>query len=943
MRISETKINGIKNPLGFSFPRVSCSWKVTDTESKKQAYAKITVARDAGMETVICEKEGSALSSIGEMLEVSLEPRTRYYYRVEVTGDAGDTAESEIAWFETGKMKEAWSAKLIGQQEGDDFHPVFVKEFSLPAEAVRARIYVTGVGLYEAYLNGKKIGSDILAPFFNDYRFGIQYQTYDITDLLQSENKIELSLGNGWFKGRLGYEGARAVYGDQFAAIAELHFDYANGRHAVIGTDESWKYFGSDTELSDIYDGECCNRLLWENQCNELKPVRIAEEEKEDIVRRGNLTERYSVPVTEKEELPVREVIHSPKGETILDFGQNFAGYVCVYGKEMRLRRGMKLTLDFGEILQEGNFYNENYRTAKAQYVYVSDGREEEIRPHFTYFGFRYVRVTLQEKDGEGNWTEAAEACGDIDYKTCFVGKAVYSDLDVTAEFHCSDEKLNRLAENCMWGQKSNFLDMPTDCPQRDERLGWTGDAQVFAPTACINMDARAFFGKFLRDLRADQKRNGGVIPNYIPNFAKGPSGSSVWGDVATFLPMTLYEAYGDLGVLKDAYPMMKDWVDFIIRGDEEHGNRHLWDFGFHFGDWLAQDGVTAQSMKGGTDDFFVASVYYYASLKKTAEAAELLGEKEDAAFYGARAAEVYEAILGEYVTANGRLAVDTQTAYLLCLRFGIYREKDRIIEGFRLRLKKDCYKIKGGFVGATTMCQVMAEHGLEDLAYYMLFQEGFPGWMHCVNLGATTVWERWNSVLDDGSISGTGMNSLNHYAYGSVMEYVYRYIGGIRPTAPGYRSVLISPQVNPRLTKVRYAYHSVSGTYVSEWEIKRDGSLFVHAKVPFGCHAELHLPGTEETVSLGAGVFEKTYRTARDYRKRYTMDTRLEELQYDEEAMKILKEDLPLAYAHIEAQDAEEMSLSLEELRTFYFLGFNPSMVDHAAQKLLALSVFSR
>ncbi len=286
---------------------------------------------------------------------------------------------------------------------------------------------------------------------------------------------------------------------------------------------------------------------------------------------------------------------------------------------------------------------------------------------------------------------------------------------------------------------------------------------------------------------------------------------------------------------------------------------------------------------------------------------------------------------------------MDTQTAYLLCLRFGIYREKDRIIEGFRLRLKKDCYKIKGGFVGATTMCQVMAEHGLEDLAYYMLFQEGFPGWMHCVNLGATTVWERWNSVLDDGSISGTGMNSLNHYAYGSVMEYVYRYIGGIRPTAPGYRSVLISPQVNPRLTKVRYAYHSVSGTYVSEWEIKRDGSLFVHAKVPFGCHAELHLPGTEETVSLGAGVFEKTYRTARDYRKRYTMDTRLEELQYDEEAMKILKEDLPLAYAHIEAQNAEEMSLSLEELRTFYFLGFNPSMVDHAAQKLLALSVFSR
>jgi alpha-L-rhamnosidase len=303
----------------------------------------------------------------------------------------------------------------------------------------------------------------------------------------------------------------------------------------------------------------------------------------------------------------------------------------------------------------------------------------------------------------------------------------------------------------------------------------------------------------------------------------------------------------------------MRDWLEWIVRGDDEHGGHRLWNFGFHFGDWLAQDGVTEQSMKGGTDDFFVASMYYYATAGKLARAAQLLGKASDAERYEKLAAAIRKAILHEYFSPSGRLCIDTQTAYLLCLNFGVYIEKERVIEGLQKRLQKDCWKIKGGFVGATMMCRVMAENGMEDLAAYFLFQEGFPGWMHCVDLGATTIWERWNSVLDDGSISGTGMNSLNHYSYGSVMEYVFRDLAGLQSLAPGFTRVRFAPQPTSRLQELSFAYESVSGRYASHWRINADGTLTVRFEVPFGCTAEALLPGGD-TLELEAGVFEKIH-----------------------------------------------------------------------------------
>ena len=912
MKINNIRVNGIREPLGFCLPHVSISWKVAETASRQPARERLCVAADPDFSQILFEKEGEKLRSIGEKVTISLQPRTRYYVRVEVRGDAGDCAE-DMTWFETGKMDEPWQGKWIGTAQEDAFHPVFFHDFLLKGQIASARLYVTGLGLYEAYVNGGKAGDDLLAPFCNDYNEQVQAQTYDVTALLQQgENRLEILTGNGWYKGRLGYEGKREVYGDRFQAIAELRVTLADGSEHVIGTDADWQYKGSDFECTDIYDGECLNRLLWQGKENPAKPVCLMLDKR--------LTDRYSLHVLVKDSLPVAEIIHTPAGEVVLDLGQNFTGYLEYTA---HFPAGTRITLDHGEILQNGNFYNDNYRTAQARMIYVSDGRRETVRAHFTFFGFRYVRVT--------GWP------GEVK-KEDFTGRVVYSDLDTAMRFGSGNEKLNRLAANAFWGQRSNFLDMPTDCPQRDERLGWTGDAQVFSPTACFQRDTRAFYRKFLYDLRLDQQKHGGAVANYLPNIASMPGGSSVWGDIATFLPVTLYDYYGDREELAAQYQLMRDWLEWIFRQDEEHGGHRLWNFGFHFGDWLAQDGVTPQSMKGGTDDFFVASMYYYASARKVERAAKILENAADAEKYGKLAEAIYAAILREYFSPNGRLCVDTQTAYLLCLNFGVYVDKARLIEGLKKRFQKDCYKIKGGFVGATMMCRVLAENGMEELAAHFLFQEGFPGWLHCVNLGATTIWERWNSVLDDGAISGTGMNSLNHYSYGSVMEYVFRDLAGIQPLEPGFGRVRFAPWPTWRAGSMEAAYDSIHGVYASSWRINADGTLTVRFQVPFGCTAEAVLPGTDEKIELTAGVFEKTYLPDHDYRLKYTLESRLEEMKDDPQAVAVLQEDFPAAYELIQTNDAEFLTMSLRDLQFLFFRGFNPQMVREGVRRLFTL-----
>lgn len=909
MKISALKINGMERPMGYAFTNVTVSWRVEEAISPKQKESQVLIALDASMTKIVSEKRG-ILNSSGVSMELSLSPRTTYYVCVRVRGTEGDTAEA-FGGFDTGKMDEAWMGQWIGMPEDCEFHPILSKPFFAPKTVCRARLYICGVGLYEARINGRKAGEDFLAPFLNDYNCAIQAQTYDVTDLLEQNNTVSILLGNGWYKGRLGYEGRSAVYGSQFAAIAELHIEYTDGTQQLVATDESWTAQPSDILYSDIYDGEGVDRGLY-GAHRPVYPVIHAD------MSGKKLVDRYSMPLHEMESVTVKEVIHTPKGETVLDFGQNFAGFVSFHVKNFT--PGTKITLEHGEILQNGNFYHDNYRTAKTLITYISDGREEWYAPTFTYMGFRYVKVT--------GWPEALDPAD-------FVGKAVYSAMERTGWMETEHRKVNQLLSNALWGLKSNFLDMPTDCPQRDERLGWTGDAQVFAPTASFFMDTKAFYRKFLWDMRNDQILRGGAIAHYLPYIEHMPGGAAVWADAATFIPETVYLSYGDRELLKENYPLMKDWVDWITAGDKARGQCFLFNYAFTFGDWLAMDGVTEQSMKGGTEDAYVASVYYYASTKKLARAAETLGRNEDAAKYNDLAEHIREAILHEYFTPSGRLAIDTQTGYIIALHFGIWHEKTVLQQGLRSRLKRDGNRIRCGFVGAPLICETLAENGMMDIAMHLLLQERFPSWLHCVNLGATTIWERWNSVLDDGSISGTGMNSLNHYSYGSVANFAVSSIAGLKPLEPGYRKVQIKPAPDARLGKMNVTYLSASGKYVTNWKIQRDGTLALHYEIPFECEAEVVLPETGERLHLTAGVYDYCVNTQKDYRRLYTMDTMLDDLTGDQRAMEILREELPAAYGMASGTDIEGLSMTLRDLASQPWFGCPASQVEKAMERL--------
>ena len=907
MEIYDVRINGHENPVGYLLDEIVCSWKVKSAKGKRTSSASIDVASDAGFNDII-ETFSGRLDSLGKKLKIALKPRTRYYFRVAVKDNARETGVSGTHFFETGKLGEEWEAGWIGVESGFEAHPEFRKSFSLREKVRSARLYITGLGLFEAYINGEKAGDDVLAPFINDYENAVQYCVYDVTGMLGEENEIRVFLGNGWYKGRFGLSPG-GENGAEFLLLAELRVELESGAAVTIATDGSWEYRKSVYELTDIYDGERQNYLA------DAGPWRNASEKRPGI----RLTERYSPPVLEMEKLEVKEMITTPKSETVLDFGQNFAGIVEWNGA---CAAGETLTLEFGEILQNGNFYHDNYRSAISKFEYVSDGKKRPVKAHFTFFGFRYVKVS---------------GITGVDLRD-FTGRPVYSQMRETGSFKTGNEKINKLVRNTLWGMKSNFLDMPTDCPQRDERLGWTGDAQVFCRTAGFLMDTRAFYMKFLRDLRSDQKRKKGRVAHYLPNPSM--ESASVWGDVATFMPMMLYDYYGDKHALGKNYPLMRDWVAYIRREATKNGDEHLYNFGFQFGDWVALDGATEQSVFGRTDAYFIASCYYYASAKYVEKAAEILGRAKDAAEYGSLASGIYDAIIHEYFTPSGRLAIDTQTGYLVALRFGIFTDKDKLIEGLKNRIKKDCYRIKGGFVGATMMNNVLCDNGMKDLAYDFLFFEKYPGWLYEVNLGATTIWERWNSVLPDGSISGTSMNSLNHYSFGSVVESLFRHAAGLRPDAPGFRRVVIEAKPDARFGGVDCTYESASGKYGVKWDINDDGTVSLHIEVPFDCEAEVRFPDSDIAPKVVKTGFHSFYYTPSvDYGARFDENTRIETILASEGASKALYEEFPelTRVGHMLTDNIEMLAMSLLDTkdRLLSIMGGDPARFDRLVEKL--------
>ncbi|MCC8151320.1 MAG: glycoside hydrolase family 78 protein [Lachnospiraceae bacterium] len=874
-RENEVKITGLKtnhltNPLGFDIRIPTVSFRVEETEGKHPEAIRIRAATEPDFSDIVYDSgKKPDIRMAGERLAVDLEPRTRYYWKTEVWADNGDYAESETAWFETAKMDEAWDAKWIGSCVLGESSPVFRKEFTTEKTYKTGRIYVTGLGLYELYLDGERVGNEYLAPGCTDYNQWIQYQTYE-TEVKPGQHKLEVYLADGWYKGRFGLDKAENVYGDQCMMLLELILKDADGNEVKVVSDESWTVSASDIMSSSIYDGEV---YVPSSGKKNWYPAELIDGPTE------KLCARYSQPVVVKE-TRTPKILTTPAGETVLDMEQNMAGFVRFYVDEPK---GTRIRMQFGEVLQDGNFYRDNLRTAKAEFVYVSDGIAKEVGPHFTYYGFRYVKV-------EG-FTKEIQA-------EQFTGCVLYTDLEQTGWISTSDEKVNQLISNAFWGQKCNYVDVPTDCPQRDERMGWTADTQVFSGTACFNMDSYNFLRKFCHDLYETQKELGHVTA-VVPAFHEDGPTCSVWGDAATIIPWNLYLYYGDVSILEEQFDSMCRWVDYIKGIDEATGGRRFWDVGFHFGDWLALDGEGDDTFKGSTEDGYIATAYYYNSSKIVSKAAKILGKTEEAAYYGTLAGEIKQAMQAEYFTANGRLALTTQTAYALALYMDFAPEgsKERIAEFLKEKLKVNRGYLKTGFVGTYILNKVLSDYGNNDLAYKLLLNEDCPSWLYAVNMGATTIWERWNSILPDGKISGTEMNSLNHYSYGSVLEWMYRNMAGIHlcEDHPGFEQVLIAPQPDYRITSCDMKYVSVSGTYEIHWKVEKTGEFDLAVEIPFDCCATVKLPNTDQgPVQVESGRHEFRYLPETPIIKVYSCQSSFNDLAEGEKSLAVLEQYVP-------------------------------------------------
>lgn len=721
---------------------------------------------------------------------------------------------------------------IIPSRKTDHGLPVYRKTFPRDG-AAKATLRLTALGIYVTTLNGKRIGDAFLRPGFTSYRTRLQVQEYDVTNLLEEVNVLEITVGNGWYHSETLRLWAVPAWRQELmdrplAAIAELTLEKP-GKSSVIGTDGTWQWAGSEVRFSSIYGGEVKN-ALWKP---EFSPVALYDGPDESLIPEEG-------PAVKAVEYRKPEaVLHTPKGETVLDFGQNLAGTIEF---SLCARSGELLDVSFGEVLdKDGNFFNENYRNAECLCRYVCRDGVQVYRPEFTFYGYRYVRINAFP----GGFTD-----GDRDRVRAVV---LHSEMKRTGYLSTSDPILNRFAENVIWGQKSNFIDIPTDCPQRDERAGWTGDAMVFARTACLNYDAERFFRKWLADLRADQGENG-FMPTIVPDVRSRRFSSPGWGDASTIVPWQVYLAYGDPSILSDQFESMKKWVDFITADTLE---KDLWIDELlpgerHYGDWVALDAPDG-SYKGSTRDSVIGSAFYAKSTELVVKAGRIIGK--DVSEYEA----LHERIVKRFREKFPEYK--TQTECILALEFGLASDPETVTKQL-VRMVEECGgKLVTGFLGTPYILHVLTDHGHADLAWDLMLRTGYPSWLYQVTKGATTVWEHLDGLKPDGTMWSSDMNSFNHYAYGSAIDWLYTKAAGIQTVenAPGYRKVRIEPNPTARLEFLEASVDTRSGLVRSGW--KKDGAKWIyHVEVPV--EAEIVIDGKSETVPAGV------YRYTSDVRK---------------------------------------------------------------------------
>lgn len=755
-----------------------------------------------------------------------------------------------------------WTGQLIAPDDDLDGAPLLRREVVLDGghgAVATAELHVTALGVVEAFLAGRPVSDELLSPGWSSYEWRLRYRSHDVTSLLAglgegARTVLGLALGNGWFRGRLAWSGQRALYGDELAALAELEVTYADGHVQLVTTDGWWRAGPSGVLANDLYDGQTIDARLRDPRW--LRPAfgDAGDDGGADVGEpagwtgvhplafdTGRLVPRRGPAVRRQAELRPVRIWSSPSGRTLADFGQNVVGWVrcTVTGPA-----GTAVTLRHAEVLEGGEIGVRPLRTAQATDRFVLSGGPDVFEPTSTFHGFRYVEV-----DG---WPGEPRP-DDL------IAVVIQSDLARIGEFTCSDERLDQLHRNVVWSLRGNTVDVPTDCPQRDERLGWTGDLAVFAPTAAYLYDMSAFLDEWLADLAVEQRAAGGRVPFVVPDalkyvprpddFLVEHESCAIWSDAAVWVPWALWQAYGDEAALRRHYPAMAAHARYVSGLLSPSG---LWDTGFQFGDWLDPAAPPEDPHRARADSGVVATAAFHRTLAQVTEAAELLGETGDAGRFAALRDRVRTAFRQHYVAADGTVTSDCPTVYALAIGCGLLDGDQRAAAGHRLaQLVADGgYTVATGFAGTPFVLDALADTGHLDVAYRMLTTTRCPSWLYPVTMGATTIWERWDSMLPDGSINPGGMTSFNHYALGSVADWLHRTVAGIAPLAPGYRRVLVAPRPGGGITAASAALRTPHGVVRVSWELDGAGEPALDVELPPGVTAVVRLPGHDDATA---------------------------------------------------------------------------------------------
>ncbi len=921
IEIKDLRCEYKKNPPGIDIESPRLSWKIVSNrhDVMQQAY-QIQVALTK--EDLLSEKAliwDSGSQETDQSIHVvyrgaMLESRQRCFWRVKVWDETGETSQwSHVAYWGMGLLDpEEWKAEMIQPQLLEDPKktepcPMLRKEFTLKEGIETARLYITSHGLHEAHINGRRVGDAYFTPGWTAYHKCLQYEVYDVEDLLKpGENAMGVILGDGWFRGNVSYLNERNIYGDKLSLFLQLEITYTDGSLHRILSDETWRGTTGPILGSDMFNGETYDARLEKNGWDEAGYDDTKWRHAASVTFDPSiLTAPVGVPVKKMEEITPKQIIQTPSGETVIDLGQNMVGWICLKAKGPE---GTRITLQHGEVLDpEGNFYNKNLRMAKATHTYILKGShgEESIEPRFSFQGFRYVKVNGYP----GRLT--------LDKIS---GVVIHSNIEQTGEFSCSNRYVNQLFKNILWTQKGNFLDLPTDCPQRSERVGWTGDILVYGSTACLVMNSAAFLTRWLRDLKNDQK-DSGLVPNLIPDpffnkkgmvkrILKKPDkrkkdslsafdkffavfvlqGSAGWGDAGIFLPWNLYLYYGDKQILSSQYESMQALFRFREKQAGKFGSflyinpvkwfkketwKHLPYFstaGLHFGDWLAPgDGMEKSIIKS---KFYIPTVFYAMDALILSKVAGILGREADAAYYKNAYAKIKAAYQEFRVGKNGKIWPNRQAAYVLALLADLLPEdqKKSAVKMLAEKVRKDGNRIGTGFLGTPHICQILSDNGYTDVAYDLLLQEKSPSWLYQVKKGATTIWEHWDAIMEDGSFQSERMLSFSHYAYGAIGSWLFQGIAGINPDElePGFKHIIIKPRPGASFTHAEASFESVYGLIKSEWSVS-DGRLRLQIQVPPNTSASVVFPESysreimlnekplelkERTLKVGSGPY---------------------------------------------------------------------------------------